>query len=304
MTNEITISRIIDAPRDRVFAAWTDPDSLNEWWGPQGFSNTTESIDLRPGGVWRFVMHSPDGTDYPNRITFQEIVAPERITYLHGEDEGRPRDFHTTVTFDDLGDQTRLTMRMVFASADLLRQAEGFGALQGGHSTIDKLSEFVAAAGGNTDLVISRIFNAPVAAVWRAMTEPEGVKRWWGPEHFTSPVAEIDFREGGRFLFAMRDPEGNDYWSTGEYKEIVPHQRIVYTDSFADAEGNVVSPAVMGMGEAYPEAVLVTWEFEDLGGQTRLTITTADIPRNEMFEMARSGWGTSLDKLAQALENN
>lgn len=301
MSQEIKITRLIDAPRERVFDAWTNPDSLNEWWGPQGFSNTTESIDVRPGGVWQFNMHSPDGTDYPNRITFEEITKPERITYHHGEDEGRPREFHTTVTFEDVSGRTLLTMKMVFATAELREAALGFGAIEGGHSTLDNLTEFVAAAGGQPSLVITRIFSAPVAAVWRAWTEAEQIKRWWGPEHFTSPVAQIDFREGGKYLYAMRDPEGNDYWSTGEFLTIVPMERIVYTDSFADAEGNVIPAATFGMGDNYPDVTTATVTFEDIGdGRTRLTLV-GEAPVGEMAEMARAGWRTSLDKLAKVV---
>jgi uncharacterized protein YndB with AHSA1/START domain len=301
MTHEIKISRLIDAPRERVFDAWTNPSSLNAWWGPQGFTNTTESIDVRPGGVWQFVMHSPDGTDYPNRITFEEIVRPERITYLHGEDEGKPRDFNTTVTFEDAGGRTLLTMNMVFANEKLRHEALGFGAIEGGHSTIDKLTEFVAAAGGQPSLVISRIFHAPVERVWRAWTETEQIKQWWGPEHFTAPVAKIDFREGGKYHYAMRDPDGNDYWSTGKFVEIVPHQRIVYTDSFADAEGNVIPATTFGMGDDYPDVTTATVTFEDIGeGRTRLTLV-GEAPNGEMLEMARSGWSTSMDKLAKVV---
>ncbi len=296
MTNDLTITRLIDAPRERVFDAWTNPDALNQWWGPQGFTTTTERIDVRPGGVWQFIMHSPDGTDSPNRITFEEIVRPERITYFHGEDEGKPRDFHTTVSFEDLGRQTRLTLTSVFATAELRRQAlEEYGALEGGHSTIDNLSEFVL---DGQPMVITRLFNAPLPRVWRALTDPEQIMKWWGPEHFTSPEARVDFRVGGKYVFAMRDPDGNDYWSTGTYREIEPMTRIVYTDSFADAEGNVVSATDYGLSADFPAELVVTIMLEDLGGRTRLTSTTEGMPRDAMFEMARSGWTTSLDKLA------
>src|SRR5579884_4127269 len=76
--------REFDAPRALVFSAWTDPKHLAQWWGPNGFTTTTSSFDMRPGGVWRFVMHGPDGRDYQNRITFEEIVPPERLVYRHG----------------------------------------------------------------------------------------------------------------------------------------------------------------------------------------------------------------------------
>jgi uncharacterized protein YndB with AHSA1/START domain len=302
MTHDITITRLIDAPPERVFDAWTNPTSLEQWWGPLGFTNTTESIDIRPGGVWKFVMRGPDGVEYPNYIVFDEIVEPQRITYSHGDTEDRPDDFHTTVTFEAAGKQTRLTIRSVFQSAAMREEAFKFGVLQGGHQTIDKLTEFVAAAGGKPALVITRLFDAPLERVWRAWTDPEQIKRWWGPEHFTAPVIKIDFREGGTYLYAMRDPEGNDYWSTGEFLEIAPLERIVYTDSFADAEGNIIPAAAYGMGEDYPDVSTATVTFEDVGdGRTRLTMVGL-APAGEMLEMAREGWRTSLDKLAKAIE--
>src|SRR3981189_895003 len=115
--------REFDAPRELVFAAWTDPKHLAQWWGPNGFTTTTSRFDFRPGGVWRFVMHGPDGRDYQNRITFIEVVKPERLVYRHGgtgdkEDrELEPVNFHVTVTFAEERGKTRLDMRSVFPSA-------------------------------------------------------------------------------------------------------------------------------------------------------------------------------------------
>lgn len=299
MNNDIIITRLIDAPPERVFDAWTNPASLEQWWGPRGFTTITESIDLRPGGAWKFVMRGPDGVDYPNHIVFGEIVEPQRITYSHGDAEGRHDDFQNTVTFEAAGKQTRLTITSVFRSADMREEAYKFGVLQGGHETLDKLTEFVDESAKT--LVITRIFDAPVAAVWRAWTEPELIKKWWGPEHFTSPVAQVDLREGGQYLFAMRDQDGKDYWSTGTYRAIVPMERLVYTDSFADAEGNIIPATEYGLDADFPDEMVVTLTFEDLGGRTRLTSTTVGMPHGEMREMARLGMSTSLDKLARAV---
>src|SRR5829696_9492351 len=117
---ELTISRVINAPRELVFEAWTNPQHVAQWWGPEGFTNTIHAMSVRPGGVWRFVMHGPDGTDYPNKIVFQEVVRPDRLVYRHaGEGETEDVKFHTTVTFDEQeGGKTRLTLRMVFATAE------------------------------------------------------------------------------------------------------------------------------------------------------------------------------------------
>lgn len=98
-----------------------------------------------------------------------------------------------------------------------------------------------------SELVLTRVFDAPRERVWKAWTQPEEVKRWWGPKGFTAPFVTIDFRVGGKYLYCMRAPDGKDYWSTGVYREIVPLEKIVATDSFADPEGNVVSATHYGM---------------------------------------------------------
>ena len=88
---EFIISRTIHGPRRLVFEAFTDPAHLGRWWGPNGFTTTTRTFEFRPGGVWDFTMHGPDGVDYPNWIEWREIVPPERLVYLHGENDDDPR---------------------------------------------------------------------------------------------------------------------------------------------------------------------------------------------------------------------
>src|SRR5260370_27201709 len=117
-SRELVVSRIIDAPRELVYEAWTDPKHLAQWWGPNGFSATMHSFEFRPGGIWRFVMHGPDGRDYQNRITWDEIAAPERLVYRHGGDaDVEPVQFRTTVTFEAAGGKTQLALRPLFPSA-------------------------------------------------------------------------------------------------------------------------------------------------------------------------------------------
>jgi len=140
-------TREYDAPRDLVFAAFTDPSHLAQWWGPFGFTTTTHSFDFRPGGVWRFVMHGPDGRDYQNRITFEEIVPPQRIVYRHGGgDDVEPVQFRQTVTFEDLGARTRITWRGEFPSAaERDRVIKEYGADKGLAETLSRLGDYVAA---------------------------------------------------------------------------------------------------------------------------------------------------------------
>jgi len=139
--------REFDAPRALVFEAFTDPNHLAQWWGPNGFTTTTSSFDMRPGGVWRFVMRGPDGRDYQNRITYEEVVPPERLVYRHGGGEDvEPVQFRQTITFEDLGGRTRITWRGDFPSAsERDRVIKKYGADKGLVQTLARLSEFVAA---------------------------------------------------------------------------------------------------------------------------------------------------------------
>jgi uncharacterized protein YndB with AHSA1/START domain len=168
------------------------------------------------------------------------------------------------------------------------------------------MAEQVRSAAPTTDqdLVIERIFDAPRELVWKAWTEPENFTRWWGPKDFTCPHCEIDFRVGGRYLNAMRGPAGSefdrDYWSTGVYREIVPMERIAYTDSFADEKGNVVPASHYGMPNM-PLEMLVTVTFEDIGGKTNMTLRHAGLPAGEHRDGANEGWSQSFDKLAELL---
>ena len=128
-------------------------------------------------------------------------------------------------------------------------------------------------------LVITRIFDTPREKVWKTWTEPEHVKKWWGPANFSAPVVKIDFRVGGKYLYCMHGQPGPgmpeaDFWSAGVFKEIVPMEKIVARDHFADTEGNYISPKAVGMPGEWPDEMIVTTEFEDAGaGKTKLTVT-------------------------------
>ena len=158
-----------------------------------------------------------------------------------------------------------------------------------------------AAQATGQELVIERVFDAPRELVWKAWTEPEMFMRWWGPTGYTTPACKIDLRVGGTYLNCMRSPEGQDYWSTGVYQEIVPLERIVATDSFADEQGNVVPASYYGMTGDMPLEMLVTVTFEDIGGKTKMTLRHAGIPAGEDRDGANEGWSQSFDKLAEVL---
>src|ERR671932_2689564 len=134
---EIVISRVIGAPRELVFEAFTRVRHLSRWWGPEGFTTTTRSFAFRVGGDWDFVMHGPDGTDYQEWITWREIVPPERIALLHGESRDDPNAFESVLTFWPDGAATRIEMRTVFLTKELRDEAvEKYHAIEGGRQIL------------------------------------------------------------------------------------------------------------------------------------------------------------------------
>ncbi len=142
---EIVISRIIDAPRELVFEAFTEVRHLSRWWGPEGFTITTREFEFGVGGEWIFVMHGPGGTEYPEWITWTRIVPPERIELLHGEHRGDPNSFESVLTFVPDGSATRIEMRTVFSSPEQRDEAvEKYRAVEGGRQTLNNLSSYVA----------------------------------------------------------------------------------------------------------------------------------------------------------------
>ncbi len=151
---------------------------------------------------------------------------------------------------------------------------------------------------GGDAVVIERIFDAPVDVVWKLWTVGSEFQKWYGPQGFTIPTAEMDVQVGGRRLIAMESPDGSmKMWFTGEYREVTPTSRLVYTESMADENGNVLSPADMGM-PGHPEVTEITVELEELGGKTKMVMTHAGVPADSP---GAGGWGQAFDKMAALL---
>jgi uncharacterized protein YndB with AHSA1/START domain len=144
---EIVLTRLFDAPRKMVWEAWTDPKQVVLWWGPKGFTTTIEVMDVRVGGLWRQVMHGPDGTDYPNESIFTEVVPYERLGHkLTGGKKGAPTvQIEKVATFEEEAGGTRITMRLVFASAEARDEnVRVYGSIEGGKQTLERLAEHLS----------------------------------------------------------------------------------------------------------------------------------------------------------------
>jgi len=141
---EIVISRVISAPRELLFEAFTQVRHLSQWWGPEGFTTSTRAFEFRVGGEWDFVMHGPDGTDYQEWISWTEIAPSGRIALLHGEFRGDPNAFASVITFEPAGAATRIEMRTVFPTTQLRDEAvEKYHAIEGGQQTLSNLAAYV-----------------------------------------------------------------------------------------------------------------------------------------------------------------
>jgi uncharacterized protein YndB with AHSA1/START domain len=142
---EMVISRVIAAPRELVFDAFTDREHISQWWGPNGFRTTTYEKSVRPGGVWRFTMHGPDGVDYPNKIVYIEVLRPERLVYEHSADDDSDENrFVSTITLEAMGDKTKVTLRALFATIEQCEAHTKFGAVEGGNQTLARLDHYLS----------------------------------------------------------------------------------------------------------------------------------------------------------------
>jgi uncharacterized protein YndB with AHSA1/START domain len=154
------------------------------------------------------------------------------------------------------------------------------------------------------DLIITRIIDSPLELVWKAWTEPEHVMRWWGPKYYTSPSCKIDLRVGGRYLFCMRAPDdqgGQDSYTAGVYKRIVPMELLEFTQSLADKDGNKIDPVRVGMPPDFPKEIRTVVVFKAKGSMTELTITEYGWTAGQMYVYSLAGMHQSIDKLAEAL---
>ncbi|MDB5803072.1 MAG: hypothetical protein JWN73_394 [Betaproteobacteria bacterium] len=326
----VTVSRLIDAPRELVFAAWTDPRHVVHWWRPQGFAEIhLDEMDVKVGGVLRFRMRTADGVTFNSRCVYREISAPSHLRYDEQCDvDGKL--FHQgrqTVTFEavtkEQRDQTLLTIHTELSwvpgrdpafTPEFIRA----GWQKGWGENFDLLESYLPDANfvsspGN-DLVLSRQLAAPRALVFAAWTDPTQLAQWWGPKSFTNVLCASDPRPGGAWNVTMRAPDGQDYPIRGTYVEVVPNERLVIA---IDLTGHppewhaMIRKFRSEHGEA-PDApgggltLIVT--LEDRAGGTWLTVTDRFGNAGERDAHrdlgAVQGWAESLESLVALLHKH
>lgn len=294
-TQEITLTRRYDAPRERVFSLWTEAEHLARWWGPDGFSVSRAESDPRPGGALVLVMVGP-GFEQTMSARYREVEPPERIVVdavVPGADGEPFLESSHTVTFADLGPMTEVTVQ---ARASIYRP-EGFAALEGMQAgwrqSLQCLDDALTGA-VDRQVLLGRLYEAPPEAVFPLWVRREHLERWWGPDGFTVSIDELDARPGGRWTFTLRGPDGTDHPNAVVYREVVAPERLVYV------HGERTDPDP-------PFTAVVT--FDGVGGRTalsmRLVFESAEA-RDHVVEKyhAVEGGSQTLARLAALLAAN
>ena len=152
----------------------------------------------------------------------------------------------------------------------------------------------------STTMVVEHSFDASPERVWKHWTEPESMKRWWSPKHYTATVIENDPRVDGKFLFSMKAPDGKMHWNTGRYIEVVPYHKMVSLMSFSDERGKVIPASQLGMPGTWADEIKVTVEFHEMGGRTKIVVKEEGIP-TIMYVFAKMGWNQQFEKFEHVL---
>ena len=307
-SSDIKIIRTYDAPLQAVWDAWTDPAQAAQWWGPRGFTLTTHSKDVRAGGSWDYTMHGPDGTDYPNKTAYLEVVPLARLVYDHGANDDRPPMFRVTVTFAEVDGKTRMNMSMGFPSAEAAEQARRFIKQAGGDATWDRLAEYLAKRlHGEEKFVINRSFDAPVDLMFDMWTKTDNIARWLAPAGFDTHFFRADITTGGSTFCRMASPAFTIH-GRFNYEEVRRPDRIVYTQQFCYENENVSRHP---MAPDWPDTLRTAVHLSAEGpNRTRVTVTAeaagaATSEERAAFAGARSGmtqgWTGSFDALDAVL---
>lgn len=311
---DLVMTRVFDAPRELVFRAWTDPQLAMRWWGPIPFTSPVCRMDPRVGGKYLLCMRSPDGKDFWSTGVYKEVKPPERLvmTDSFSDEKGNivpashygmkgefPLERIVSVTFEDMGGKTKMTIRAQRWAGGEMERMERMG----WDSSFDKLAGALAAEKayaslktefrvepGKQEVVLMRAIDAPASRVFKAYTDPAIIPKWWGPSALTTEVEMLEAREGGRWRIIQKDKKGGTYAFHGVYHEVSPG-RIIDTFEFEGMPGHVA---------------LETVTFEERAGKTLIVARTVFQSVADRDGMAASGMESGvregMDRLEKALK--
>lgn len=309
-SNELTLTRVYDAPVKAVWEAWSDPNKAAKWWGPRGFSITTKSKDLRPGGKWVYTMHGPDGVDYPNITTYFVVEPLKRLEYDHGANENQKALFRVNVVFSESEGQTTMKMSMAFESPEKAKEIGGFIKQVGGNTTWDRLGEYLEEECNHKNVfLLNRVFEAPKDVVFEMFTHPAHVEKWQPPTGFDMKILEGKVEAGSSLFYEMGNSDVK-FYGRSTYKSVKRPEFISFIQEFCDEKGqNAKHPGAPVWPARWLTSVTFAAEESNL---TRITLKSEIIEDHtslelEAFIAAREGmtqgWTGSLDRLEMRLEN-
>ncbi|MDX6770349.1 MAG: SRPBCC family protein [Elusimicrobiota bacterium] len=274
---EIELDRLIDAPRERVFRAWSEPEQMKRWFAPEPFRLAVKSMDFRVGGRYEMAMRGPDGEDFPFSGVYLEVDPPAKLAW-NSEFPDMPKgSIVTVVTFTEEGGKTRVRARQTFSALSPIAEHAIAGAKEGWNLTMDQLVVFAESEdyGGvmsamkravepesDREVVVTRVIDAPVARVWRAWTDNDEIVKWWGPHGFSDETESREFKPGGHWRHVMVGPDGTRFANYATYKEIEPMKRIVLVN------GGSKEDEARGIG------MRSEITFKPVGDKTEITMRT------------------------------
>lgn len=243
---ELSISRLINAPIELVWEAWTNPEHIKHWWGPEGFKSTISKMEVHKDGEWEFIMHGPDGTDYKNKHIYLELDKPTKIVMKHISFP----PFVMTARFEAQGNKTLVSLHSVFESAEQLAEViKVFKADEGMKQNIARMDSYIAQI--NTPVVVERIYNAPVEKVWKALTRSEEMKQWYFDIPAFNPVPGFEFQ------FYGEGKAGEKFLHLCKITDVIENKLLRHSWRYDGYEG----------------ISIVTFELSDENGGTKLRLT-------------------------------
>lgn len=308
-SNELVLTRVFDAPVNLVWDAWTDPKKTAKWWGPRGFSITTKSKDLKPGGKWIYTVHGPDGVDYPNVTTYFVVEPLKRLEYDHGANENQKALFRVNVLFSEAKGKTTMKMTMTFESPERAKELSVFIKQAGGNSTWDRLGEYLDEECNDKKVfLLNRVFESPIDLVFEMFTNPVHIEKWQPPTGFTMKILEGKVEAGSSVFYEMGNNEVK-FFGRSTYEKIIRPEFISFIQEFCDENGkNTKHPGAPIWPMRWLTSVAFTAEDKT---STRITLKSEIIDSHtsaelEAFMSARGGmtqgWTGSLDRLEEHLE--
>jgi uncharacterized protein YndB with AHSA1/START domain len=299
-------TRIFNASIEDVWKVWTQPEHLNNWWGPVGFNLTTHKHEFKTGGAWSFIMHGPNGANFQNEIVYGEIIHHKKIVLDH---VSMPK-FVITATFTVISDKrTQVDFMALFDDAKTVDAVKDF-AIQGNVQHQMKFEIELAKITGEpvpNEFVISREFKADINTMWKMFTEPKHMASWYGPKEIKIGHCDMNFNRGGHYHFSMIATDGSESWGKIYYVDIVNNLRLIYLNTFSNKEGEITRHP---MAPLMPKELLTFVNFSSLeNGKVRVEIRWLPINAipeeikffNEMHGSFNMGWTGSLDRLESVI---